>query len=190
MGDDRHRLDAAGSLRPLQQGQLSCLCGLYAHLNAIQLALFPDHLTRSELRQLYGCGVEHLARSRLLKGAVGGGMTEKTWRALGDALLNCVNEQRGTAFKFETPTNSALSRRRTALRFISTHIQQGRPVLIGVGGALDHFTVVAGCSSERLTLFDSSGHRWILAKNVGLSGRQQYRHELWPQALFALIDDW
>lgn len=45
-------LAGVGQLKPLQQGNLSNMCGLYSVLNAVQLAVYPQRLTRPELQYL------------------------------------------------------------------------------------------------------------------------------------------
>ena len=72
---------AARTLRPLQQGSLDSMCGLYAVINAVQLALYPHRrLTRPELLQLFGAGLDALRRSRSLSTVLVTGMPPPLWR--------------------------------------------------------------------------------------------------------------
>lgn len=63
-------------------------------------------------------------------------------------------------------------------------------MLVWLGGALNHFTVIAGFTDQRLLLFDSSGLRWIETDGVGSTESSEQRHWLDPDSVGALTDDW
>jgi hypothetical protein len=187
----RVQIAAANELKPLVQGSLSRLCGLYSILNAVRLALHPFELRQHEVQATYLHGLAHLSGRRLLKRVLGIGMDEQVWLDLGNELLTHVNASYCTSLRLRpTLIGSAVSRRDRALQRIMAEVRANRPVLLCLGRALDHFTVVCGYSGERLTLFDSSGFRWIGCKNIGLGDGSRRSHWISASSTFTLIDDW
>ena len=185
------RLSGYGQLKPLAQGDLSKLCGLYSVLNAIQLACWRVPLSYEQLSELHCDGIRYLTKRRLLARVMAMGMDEDVWQQLGDHLAQRANELLRTSLilvpiasqpmgKF--PSSSA------ALKALRRAIACDRPVLCGIGGVLDHYTVVAGISATRVSLFDSSGFKWIEQRNIGTSERCGARH--WLYGARAIVDDW
>lgn len=187
----RFILPGATELRPLQQGKLSSMCGLYSVLNCIQLALYPQRLTRPELQRIYRHAIQHLSRRRQLKQVLGIGMEHELWMELRDQLIACVNDTYHTSLKpAATLTGAGTADRRRALDQIKRDLRAGGPVLACFGGALDHYSVVCGYTDQRLVLFDSSGMRWIRAENVGLGERSRRRHWILGECTSTVVDDW
>ncbi len=84
-------LPAVYELKPLHQGKLSSMCGLYSLLNGISLALYPQRLSRPQLQQLYRHAIGHLSRKRKLKQVLGVGIEYELWNELRDELIAFVN---------------------------------------------------------------------------------------------------
>lgn len=190
----RHfRLPAAAALQPLRQGDFSNLCGLYSVLNAIQLGLWPLRPTNVQLRSLHREGVHFLAAKRKLTSVLRSGMDEHVWVELGDTLVAHANSMFFGALTLKplfpgvqhtrVPSSRALMQLRKALA-------KGHPVLCGLGGVLDHYSVLSGYSATRITLFDSSRFSWIEQRNLGSCEEAGKRHWLYAGSVRALIDDW
>ncbi len=178
-------LAGARQLEPLVQGDLSRLCGLYSILNAIQLGLYPRWLSPVQRKQMFIEGITHLARERQLRSVVGVGMEEPVWRKLAVALVTNANEQFGSKLKVQRALKGTAPRsRRKVLEAIMAAVEDGRPVLVYLGGALDHYTVIAGYTDRRLMLFDSQGLRWIEIDHVGVAeGRRHWLEPTWTYSL-------
>lgn len=194
MSAERIRLEGAACVSPLRQGDLSNLCGLYSVLNAIQLACWRVPPTKDQLRELLAFGMRHLIKRRLLARVVAFGMDQDVWIELGSVLVRHANELLATSLTLEpvqhptsVPPKSSVAR---TLKELKRALCDGHPVLCGFGGALDHFTVLAGYSKHRLTLFDSSGHRWIEQCSIGFDARCGKRHWLYPHSTRAVVDAW
>jgi hypothetical protein len=191
MLDDQFTLPAAMALKPLTQGSLSNLCGLYSTLNAIQLVLYPQRLRRKQLQNLYLHGVSHLSRSKRLKSSLSFGMEQAAWLRLATTLIERANDDHGTSIVIKQVLDgSPRTSRVRALRRICATISSGSPVVVGMGGAHWHYTVLVGFTELRLLLFDSSGLRWIEAAGVGLGGGSTKRHRLFADSVSAFVDDW
>ena len=188
------RLDGARHVSPLRQGDLSNLCGLYSVLNAVQLACWRAPPTNEQLRELLKFGFRYLTKHRMLARVVAFGMDQEAWIELGTALIGYSNDLLSTSLALEPlPLRSRATKAASAseaVKMLKGALFLGHPVLCGFGGALDHYTVLAGYSEHRLTLFDSSGFRWVEQKSIGSSERCGKRHWLYADSARAVIDTW
>lgn len=189
--DGRYILPAAEDLEPLRQGALSATCGLYSCLNALQLALFPRQLRRSELQALYVEGIDHLAKIRQLKRILGAGMYQETWEGLAHGLLARANATYGTDLALK-PTLSpwTAQQRGRSIAKIKAEVARGRPVLLNLGGLLRHYTVISGYSTGRLILFDSSEFHWVNEGSVAVGAGSERLHWIAQETTFSVVDEW
>lgn len=174
-------LPAAKQLQPLRQGDLSNLCGVYSLVNGLQLALFPvRRLRRREVASLLQFAFSNLAGRSPVASVVANGMSDVTWMRLSKVLVRYVATEYGVAIKASHDLRAlAQTDWGMALRSIKRAIRTGSPVLVGLFGALDHYTVIAGYTDSRLLLFDSSGHRWVHTMGCGFAhGGAQPRHRI------------
>ena len=186
-----HILVGSTQLKPLSQGKLSSMCGLYSILNALQLSLFPRRLVKPELQQVYLHAIAFLSRRRQLKRVLGTGMVYEVWDELRDELVAFTNKAFDVSLK-PTPTllgTAAIDRRRM-IEKLKRDVHGGSPILAGFGGVLDHYSVICGYTPQRLLLFDSSGLAWIKADNLGLGEQSRRRHWILAECTSTLVDDW
>lgn len=167
------------------------MCGLYSLLNGILLALYPQRLSRPQLQQIYRHAIEHLSRRRKLKQVLGVGIDYELWTELRDEVITYVNAAHHVSLK-PTPTlpGSAATDRSRMIGKVKKDLQCGSPVLALFGGALDHYSVICGYTSQRLMLFDSSGLYWIKSDNLGLGEHSRRRHWIVADCTATIIDDW
>ena len=168
----RERLAAtARSLTPMRQGSLDGLCGLYAVINAIQLATFPDRrLTRRDMVGLFEVGIDTLRPSKTLAAVLLHGMHEPLWRKVAAAVVGAANDVTGVRLELVQVPLTAKTNAFTLVRHIRYHVGRGRPALLCVTGRINHWTVVSRVSRTRLTLFDSSDRAWLRANTIGVDG--------------------
>jgi hypothetical protein len=190
----RVRLHGINHVRPLRQGDLSNLCGLYSVLNAVQLACWRHPPTNDQLRDLLKFGFRYLTKRRLLARVVAFGLDQEAWIELGCALIDRSNELLGTSLDLK-PLPLRFSRlgapgASEAVKLLKGTLFEGNPILCGFGGALDHYTVLAGYTEQRLTLFDSSGFHWIDQRSIGSTERCGKRHWLYAGSARAVVDTW
>ena len=187
----RYILPAAEVLRPLQQGKLSSMCGLYSVLNGIRLALYPQQLTRPQLQQAYRFAVKHLSSRRQLTRVLGVGMDYGVWAELRDELIAYVNAHHHAKLRAApTLTGTAGLAPKRAIATIGASVRAGSPVLVALGGALNHYTVISGISDQRLMLFDSSNFHWLQKANVGVGEASRRRHWILTDQVWTIVDDW
>lgn len=187
----RFVIAGVGNLDPIEQGSLSRMCGVYSVLNAIQLALYPERLSKPELQRLYRHALGYLSRRRQLQRVLGIGMGYDIWTELRDELIAYINETLVLSLK-PTPTlrGSAATDRKRAIKQIKKSLRRGRPVLVLLGGMLDHYSVFCGYTDQRLILFDSDGLRWVNADSVGLGERSRRTHWLLSDYTSTLCEEW
>ena len=158
----RHRLE------PYRQGQLDGLCALYASINSLRLALAVHApLTESRCKELFAAGINFLHRKDGLHTAATTGMGTKRRLAMVRYLAKLVSTT-NCQVVVERPDHSSWSTVDYAFDWIDGSLAAGKPVLIALLGALDHYTVIAGSTVATLRLFDSTGILFVRRTNCGL----------------------
>lgn len=182
------KLAAADMLYPLQQGELDGLCGLYAIINAMRLAVcFHQPLTDAQTDKLFAAGVTWLDRRSLLAAVVRSGMSQRVWRELMAYLATRLPKDMSRAVGFQPliKTGAATSLT-TAYQHVFAALERGWPVLALISDSYDHFTVINGVTATRLLLFDSYGYHWLNRQSCTLTRGTGARHRLAPGAFIAV----
>lgn len=180
MAGETMMLPAARELAPQWQGDFSTLCGLYAIINAARLTLFPTQLKPAQLKALFAVGTASLSAAGQLDQTMTHGLDEGPWQALLDRMLADMRshqqmELRAFYFLRRVRGNSSA----TMIASIKRQLQIGRPVILLLWGAYNHFTVAVGYTPTRLLLFDSHGLSWVQLGSVGLCHRRsRKRHQI------------
>ena len=182
-------LAAASELEPLEQGKLDGLCGLYAIVNGIRVAAYPECQVGLKVqRQLFRHGVAFLGRTRHLSTIVHAGMSGPLWRRMFKVMVTEAYGLTGTRLYYrfilmrdEPPTS------RLAVQLIRRSLREGNPVILTFWGRLNHTSVAVGFSDTRLILFDSFGLRWVALSGIGVDGdRSIKRHRLRASGVVSL----
>lgn len=194
MGAPSVHLRGIRVVSPLRQGDYSNLCGLYSLINAIQLSSWAAPANPDTLRELHKFGINYLTRRRQLARVMVMGMDQQLWLELGIAIVAHSQSLLGMALEL-APLAPQRARPRSGdhelmIGRTRAALKAGHPVLCGLGGALEHYTVLSGFSKHRLHLFDSSGFHWIDLRRLGPSERSGSRHWLYPGSVTALVDAW
>ena len=195
MGTQNVRLRGVRVVRPLRQGHYSSLCGLYSFINAVQLSSWATPASDDALRELYKFGIKYLSRRRQLARVMTMGMDQHLWLDLGAAVVTQSRDLLGMSLALAPIGLSRASRddvqdHDSIMRKAKETLAEGRPILCGLGGTLEHYTVLCGYSEKRLTLFDSSGFHWINMSSLGHAEGSGSRHWLYPGSVTALVDAW
>jgi hypothetical protein len=183
------KLPGLDQLQPAQQGQLDRFCGIYAIINAIELALYPAHrLMPAQRKQLYDHGIGVLAEAKRLEGVALDGMNERLWIKLRDALVRAVGGSGAPKLQISSlPQPHAEIGLHELLRWIQRHIDEGCPVMLPLWGVYDHFTVVAGITSTKLLLFDSLGFQHVALSSLAIrTPRATARHRITRRSVSSL----
>ena len=149
--------------QPFQQGNLDGLCGIYALINAIRLATADQlHLSNSEWIGVFGCLLAQADKHTGATNLVTGGVGARRLIALTRYAIDHMADRYGLELTMSRPL---IELERPSKRKLIAKLRRlvGRPgsaVLIGLGGHLNHWTVVCSVGDRSLGLFDSSGlHR-------------------------------
>lgn len=176
-------LAARHDIELYSQGNLDCLCGVYAAINALRLGLHDhDPLTKAEAKRLLERGTAYLDRKQALAEALVNGMETRRWHA----LVRHLAKQAATdsmLIELERPEFHPKPTIADIFGWIDTSLAEGKPVLVQLSNGLDHFSVVAGATSASLQLFDSDGHRFVRRASCGI---KTGFHHIPPKALMRL----
>jgi hypothetical protein len=158
-------------LRPLTQGDLDGLCGIYSIINATLLALHTMNrrgrqrarcspLTQPEQDDLFLALVTCLVfRRNAVRLVVDGISTTDLRYALARASA-WLAERRDLRLVVERPldANARVTRPRLAVAIKAHLANPGAAAIVGLEHPLSHWSVVSAVTRRRLLLLDSDGH--------------------------------
>lgn len=164
---------AAIELQPLMQGNLDGLCGLYAIINALRVAVYPEHVITTRMsKRLLECGLGVLGRKGKLKHTIINGIDSAVWLLLCQAIIAEAETLVGCRIAIAHLVAAYRPwRTRDLVRSINKAVNEQQPVLICLEGRLNHWSVIVGVTATRLVLFDSANCRWISTKSLTVSSR-------------------
>jgi hypothetical protein len=153
----------AGRIKPIRQGGLDCLCGIYAIINALRLILNGDNRIKTkDYEQLFEKLIYRLQElsPESVHSIEGIGTIEL--RQLLAETIDYLEEEFEVEVELTRPllgsprikSAKAIGKLRAALA------RPGTAVLIGFGG-LEHWTVVRAITDHHFLLLDSSGRRFL-----------------------------
>lgn len=164
-------LEGANTCRPMRQGQLDSLCGLYAAINAIRVVLAPiAPLTTRQSKRLMQRGVAALAERGLLQDALIDGMEVQVQCELVRALANEAQAIVGTPLIVTQPaiTPNRLTRS-LLLDLIDKGLWRGGAAIVGLEGAVSHYSTIVAYDKHRYMLMDSYRFSWIFRDSIGVA---------------------
>ncbi|QYE35229.1 hypothetical protein KZX46_04300 [Polymorphobacter sp. PAMC 29334] len=180
---------ATRELKPLEQGDLDGLCGLYAIINALRIAVYPNRIISSRMcGQLLDCGLAFLGRKRKLREAIVYGMDNGLWLAMCEAVV----AEAEALLRVRLILQPLMRDDRAwhvpeVIRNIRRNLRQNRAVIICFEGKLEHYSVIAGHTANRLNLFDSAGCRWIHSTSLRVSAKIRKPHLVSREGASVLI---
>lgn len=170
---------------PYKQGSLDPLCGIYAIINAVQTAAPAPGLNRTECLELFGTIADAISESWNIARVV--------WGGVGRSGVGCglrvadswLQEKHGWQLRWQWPfyRSSETSWPVMLDRMAGHLIRPQTAVIVGVGGVLDHWTVVRTIDRKRVWLHDSDGHSYIMLRSAGSAADEGRRYQFWPTFL-------
>jgi hypothetical protein len=150
--------------RPFQQGNLDGLCGIYALINAIRLTT-ADHLnlSKDEWTGIFACLLTeadaHTGATNLVTGGIGLGRM----MPLARHAIDHIASNHGMELTMSRPLIDLHKPSHRKLVAELRRLVKGpaSAILIGIGGHLDHWSVLRSVGDHTLGLFDSGGLRRI-----------------------------
>lgn len=148
----------ARDIKPLQQGALDSLCGVYAIVNAFRL-LCPELEIASALylfRLLLSHKRKHRPKSLEFLRA---GMTAPEQRILIKRARKFVKQEFNIGLKISKLSGIQQRDLKTVdqlMRLIAAKLQQNHVPIIGLEGRRSHWTIIRAISKSEIELFDSS----------------------------------
>jgi len=171
------------SIRPLQQGDLDNLCGVYAIINALRLASSPTIMGKSVEQDLLSRGIRVLLEREILGSALRYGLGRKRFLRLSRTIVKKAFQLTGLKFRMTTFAGEDAA----AEDFLRQELAAGRPVCLRISGAIDHYTVASGITQTRLNLFDSDRLSWVKRSSFCRAAPLvSAKYGIDPKALFSI----
>jgi hypothetical protein len=166
-------------MKPLRQGKLDSLCGIYAVINALQwCVLFND----AHRRELFSIMVKKLEGERYLSKALTGGTYKKHVNRMLDSTVPFIQKHWKKEVVAERVFTSPPSDIRAYWKGIQDFMEEEdaykRVVLIGLDGKHRHWTCIKHASAKRFTLYDSGELKHIDRKRCTLGATVSKPHLL------------
>lgn len=146
------------TIRPIQQGGVDRLCGLYSIINAI-ICVNPDAYRHRQ--ELFDYGCRYLISRKKLNTVLLKGMKPKLWRKLTRHLLHHHERMTSVSLGLHPLTNTGKTSADQIWPLIGEHVRRGRPILTELEGRHSHYTVIVDLTPSRVVLFDSDGLHWL-----------------------------
>ena len=155
--------------KPYRQGHLDSLCGIYAIINALRIAVSPQaRLKGKDCHKLFDALVQDAYADGGLHCAVTTGIPARKLRKLLDVAVRTILRDYEVAITVERPLlRSARSTRGKPLVALRAALRdEGASCIVYIGGRLDHWTVVSAMGKRHLWLCDSDGIKKLDLTNV------------------------
>ena len=167
----------------LKQGDLDELCGIYAILNAIRLAVSQDAINTRKQRSLIKTALQYLSKREMLQETLLYGMSSRNFVKLANKLVersNLITSDPLIITPFSD--NEELQE-----KFIQTQLSRNAPVCARLKGRFDHYTVISGITDTRYLLTDSNGLSWINRSSLRAdAGSNSARFRIPTRCLFSI----
>ena len=150
----RTLLPGSDILKPLRQGDLDCLCGLYSAINAVRLTLYPRPLMPSDEAKLFAAGLKRLSRRWDLHFAVGTGMSNAAMADVARVIAKKASARSGLTIVTARAAKSLT--REECDAWLAEQLANGNPVLAEFK-VRNHFSVCCGFTAKCVVIFDTSG---------------------------------
>jgi len=149
--------------KPLEQGNLDGLCGVYAVVNAIRLAAHPHRRLRAaDGYDLFAALLAELADAGRLRGFVSAGLGPRILARLLRRAGRWLRKRHGLALDVSRPfAKRDQPEPEKCLRVLAEHL--ARSGTAAIVGSDEHWTVVRAVTPKRLLLADSNGRRHFAA---------------------------
>jgi hypothetical protein len=173
----------AKPLLPLLQGRNDRLCGIYAIINAIRLAVAPRPV---RTQRLFDEATEFLIQKRRLNEVMRYGMPTQLWLRLMKHLLD-FNNLKGTMCSALPLIGQEGTSEEQIWTAVLVALDQRIPILVEIDGAMKHYSVLSHYDQRRLFLFDSLGSKWIARSSCSIAANSaSTRYRLLQRSIFLM----
>jgi len=196
---ERLKLTGVALCEPYEQGDFDNLCGLYAALNAIRLVMAPTRpISRVDANELFLSGIDYLNRRKALADVLEHGMDYRRQHAVTRHMAKSASRITGISVTVEQVFPSGRARAgaqpkkhthtpEEVISGIADWLSLGAPVIFELRKTHHHYTVIAGLSPSRVSLFDSDGLRWVERRALATTPNCTHRrHHVPPASLLAV----
>lgn len=179
-------------VRPIRQGSIDHLCGIYSILNATEVVIGKYRVDRkrkrksSQRKTLFNDLIGHLAKSNLLKEALTAGIDDIDIGLIDVAIESVRSYQnqkmrKRKAFEIDDVTLDEYWEQ------LTQHLYQpDSAVIILLSGRIKHWTCVKAITPEAMILSDSTGMKKIARSHCTVDTENREMYTLWPAMTYLL----
>ena len=150
----------AAQITPYKQGAFDGLCGVYAIINALQLAAFVHRpLSRSKAQALFVDAITYLRREKAHLNPVAHGMSDHMMTLLAEFMINRATTKtlKYSVERYQRQTSGDFA------IWLDDGLTSGAAIIVSMVSP-PHFSVVANKTKAGLILFDSQTLPWLPIK--------------------------
>lgn len=179
-------------VRPIRQGSIDHLCGIYSVLNATEVVIGKYRVDRkrkrksSQRKTLFNDLIGHLAKNNLLKDALTTGIDDIDIGLIDVAVESVRSYQnqkmrKRKAFETDDVTLDEYWEQ------LTQHLYQpDSAVIILLTGRIKHWTCVKAITPEAMILSDSTGMKKIARSHCTVDTENREMYTLWPAMTYLL----
>ena len=179
-------------VRPIRQGSIDHLCGVYSVLNATEVVIGKFHYDRrlkrkaSQRKTLFNDLIGHLAKNNLLKEALTAGIDDIDIGLI-DVAIESVKSYQNQKMRKRKAFEIDLVSLDEYWEKLTQHMSQtDTAVIILLTGRIKHWTCVRAITPEAMILSDSTGMEKIARHHCTVDTESRGLYTLWPAMTYLL----
>ena len=179
-------------IRPIRQGSIDQLCGVYSVLNATEVVIGKYRVDRkrkrksSQRKTLFNDLIDYLAKSNLLKEALTAGIDDIDIGLI-DVAIESVRSYQNQKMRKRKAFETDLVTLDEYWEQLTQHLSSpDSAVIILLSGRKHHWTCVKAITPETMILSDSTGMKKIGRDRCTMETENWEMYTLWPMLTYLL----
>ena len=179
-------------VRPIRQGSIDHLCGVYSVLNATEVLIGKYRVDRkrkrksSQRKTLFNDLIDHLAKNNLLKEALTTGIDDIDIGLIDVAIESVRSYQNQKMHKRKAFETDDVTLEEYWEKLTQHLYQPDSAVIILLTGRIKHWTCVKAITPEAMILSDSTGMKKIARYHCRVETESRDMYTLWPEITYLL----
>ena len=179
-------------VRPIRQGSIDRLCGIYSVLNATEVVIGKYRVDRkrkrkaSQRKTLFNDLIGHLAKNNLLKEALIAGIDDIDIGLIDVAIESVKSYQNQKMRKRKAFETDDVTLEEYWEQLTQHLYQPDSAVIILLTGRIKHWTCVKAITPEAMILADSIGMKKIARYHCTVDTESREMYTLWPALTYLL----
>lgn len=179
-------------IRPIRQGSIDHLCGVYSVLNATEVVIGKFHYDRrlkrkaSQRKTLFSDLIGHLAKHDMLENVLTSGIADIDIGLI-DVAIESVRSYQNQKMRKRKAFETDLVTLDEYWEQLTLHLSSpDSAVIILLTGRIKHWTCVKVITPEAMILSDSTGMKKIARYHCTVETENREMYTLWPALTYLL----